>query len=95
MEKVVLDEASFEIETRTIALITDVNGSGKSTILKILGGIEVADAGRVMVDGIDITKLNSREMTKFRREQIGIVFQKFFLDPNLNILKNIEVPAFF
>jgi putative ABC transport system ATP-binding protein len=68
------------------------SGSGKSTLLNLMSGIDLADGGEVIINGINITRLNDRQLTLFRREQIGIIFQFFNLIPTLTVLENITLP---
>jgi putative ABC transport system ATP-binding protein len=69
------------------------SGSGKSTLLHLVGGLDRADAGRVVVGGEDLSHLSERELTKFRRKRVGIVFQKFNLIPTLTAAQNVALPG--
>jgi putative ABC transport system ATP-binding protein len=69
------------------------SGSGKSTLLHLVGGLDRADAGRVVVAGEDLSHLSERELTKFRRKRVGIVFQKFNLIPTLTAAQNVALPG--
>ncbi|UCH88609.1 MAG: ABC transporter ATP-binding protein [Thermoplasmata archaeon] len=71
------------------------SGSGKTTLLNILGGLDKPSNGTVFVDGKDITKLNSRLLTKYRRENIGFIFQQFHLVPYLNAVENVMLAQYF
>ncbi len=88
----VLRNINFTIEKGEYVLITGKSGSGKSTLLNILTGVDSASAGDVMVDGTNILRLNEAQMTKWRGENVGIVFQFFQLIPTLSILENILLP---
>ncbi len=88
-----LDNVSFEIEKGKIAVVLGPSGSGKSTLINIIGGIDAADEGKVIVDGKDITKYKDNELTEYRRENIGFVFQFYNLIPNLTVYENIEISA--
>src|SRR5205823_5752615 len=68
------------------------SGSGKSTLMHILAGLDTPTSGKVLIDGVDITKLNDRELTLLRRQKIGFVFQFFNLLPMLTAEENIELP---
>ena len=68
------------------------SGSGKSTLLNLMSGIDGAEAGSIRIDGTDITELDERTRTLFRRDNIGIVFQFFNLIPTLTVLENITLP---
>lgn len=82
---------SFCIEKGSICTILGPSGSGKSTVLNILGGLENADSGEVKIGDIDILKLNSKELSLFRRKNFGFVFQFYNLIPNLTVRENVEV----
>ena len=72
--------------------ITGKSGCGKSTLLHIIGGLEPASSGQVMVDGRDLTSLSDQELTRFRRDRVGVVFQSFNLLPLLTIEENVALP---
>ena len=84
-------DVSFEIEKGELVIILGASGSGKSTILNILGGMDTVSEGEVIVDGIDIVKLSDRERTLYRRNDIGFVFQFYNLIPNLTARENVEL----
>lgn len=86
-----LDKASFEIEKGELVVILGQSGSGKSTCLNILGGMDEVTSGNVVVDGIDITKMKEKELINYRRNDIGFVFQFYNLVQNLTALENIEL----
>ena len=85
------NDVSFEIEKGELVIILGASGSGKSTILNILGGMDTVSEGEVSVDGIDIVKLSDRERTLYRRNDIGFVFQFYNLIPNLTARENVEL----
>lgn len=84
---------NFGVEKGEFAIIVGPSGAGKSTVLNILGGMDTSDEGQVIVDRKDISKLNSRELTAYRRLDIGFVFQFYNLVPNLTALENVELSA--
>lgn len=86
-----LDKASFEIEKGELVIILGQSGSGKSTCLNILGGMDDVNSGTVIVDGIDITKIPEKQLINYRRNDIGFVFQFYNLVQNLTALENIEL----
>ena len=86
-----LDKATFEIEKGELVIILGQSGSGKSTCLNILGGMDAVSSGNVIVDGRDITKLREKQLIKYRRNDIGFVFQFYNLVQNLTALENIEL----
>jgi putative ABC transport system ATP-binding protein len=88
-----LNCVSTQIERGQIGTILGPSGSGKSTLLNIIGGIDYANNGRVAIDGLDITKLDDKELTNYRRNFVGFVFQFYNLIPNLTVGENIEVSA--
>ncbi len=85
------NDISFEIEKGELIIILGASGSGKSTILNILGGMDTVSEGEVIVDGVDIVKLSDRERTLYRRNDIGFVFQFYNLIPNLTARENVEL----
>lgn len=86
-----LDKANFEIEEGELVVIVGASGAGKTTALNILGGMDTATGGRVMVGQKDVTKLKPKELIKYRREDIGFVFQFYNLVQNLTALENVEL----
>ncbi len=85
------NKVNFKIEEGEFVVMVGASGAGKSTVLNILGGMETNDEGQVIIDGNDISKYNDRELTKYRRNQIGFVFQFYNLVPNLTALENVEL----
>jgi len=88
----VLRNVSIDIEKGEYVLITGKSGSGKSTLLNILTGVDSATSGEVMVNGTNILSFNEAQMTKWRGENLGIVFQFFQLIPTLSVLENLLLP---
>ena len=86
-----LDETNFEIEKGELVVIVGPSGAGKTTALNILGGMDEITSGRVVVDGKDITKYKNKDLIKYRREDIGFVFQFYNLVQNLTALENVEL----
>lgn len=82
---------NFEIEKGEFVVIVGPSGAGKTTILNILGGMDTLTSGEVIVDGVDISKYSKRELTKYRRYDIGFVFQFYNLVPNLTAIENVEL----
>ena len=74
-----------------LVVIVGPSGAGKTTVLNILGGMDTATGGKLTVDGEDVTSYNSRQLTEYRREDIGFVFQFYNLVPNLTALENVEL----
>ena len=88
-----LDEASFTAGQGELTVILGQSGAGKTTALNILGGMDTATSGRVVVGGCDITGLNKRDLVTYRRSDIGFVFQFYNLVPNLTALENVELAS--
>lgn len=86
-----LDNATFEIEKGELVVILGQSGSGKSTCLNILGGMDKVTSGNVIIDGNDITKLKEKQLINFRGNDIGFVFQFYNLVQNLTAVENIEL----
>ena len=88
-----VDDISFEIEKGQFAVIVGPSGAGKTTVLNILGGMDACDSGAIRVDGQEISGYGARQLTTYRRYDIGFVFQFYNLVPDLTIKENIEVTA--
>ncbi len=86
-----LDGVSFELRKGELSVVVGPSGAGKTTVLNILGGMDRPDTGRVLVDGKDIAGVNERQLTVYRRHDIGFVFQFYNLVPNLTALENVEL----
>ena len=86
-----LKNAGIILDKGEIGVILGPSGSGKSTMMNILGGIDRADNGTAIVGGVDITKLDDGQLTEYRREKVGFIFQSYNLIPHLTVLENIEV----
>ena len=89
---VALDHLNLKVSRGEFLSITGKSGCGKSTLINILGGLDSPDQGQVVIDGEDITKMDDRRLTLFRRDQIGIIFQFFNLLPILSLEENIVLP---
>jgi putative ABC transport system ATP-binding protein len=90
-----LDRVSFEVDAGEWIAIMGPSGSGKTTLINILGGLDHPTAGRVAVDGLEIGSLNERELTRYRADKIGFVFQQFHLVPYLTALENVMLAQYF
>lgn len=86
-----VDGIDFSIQKGEFVVIVGPSGAGKTTVLNILGGMDTASGGRITVDGQDITKHSERQLTGYRRDDIGFVFQFYNLIPNLTALENVEM----
>lgn len=89
----VLKDVSLTIKEGDFMVILGASGSGKSTLLNIISGLEPADTGTIIYGDKNISDLNDAELTLFRKETIGYVFQQYFLLPNLNVDKNVKMGA--
>lgn len=87
----VLNGIKMNLDRGEIGVILGPSGSGKSTLMNIIGGIDRCDSGKVFVDNVEITKLNDSQLTNYRREHVGFIFQFYNLIPNLTVGENIEV----
>ncbi|MCJ7782886.1 MAG: ATP-binding cassette domain-containing protein, partial [Desulfobacterales bacterium] len=89
---VALDHINLNLSKGGFVAITGKSGCGKSTLINILGGLDSPDQGRVMIHGEDISRMDDRRLTLFRRDRVGIIFQFFNLLPILNLEENIVLP---
>ena len=87
-----LDGVNFEVEKGEFVAIVGTSGSGKSTMLHIIGGLDNPTSGKVIVDGQDLSHMTDEELTIFRRRNIGFVFQQYNLIPVINVYENIVLP---
>ncbi|HSQ88323.1 ABC transporter ATP-binding protein [Romboutsia sp.] len=86
-----VDDVSFSIDKGELVIVLGASGAGKSTILNLLGGMDHVTEGSIFVDGNEISKYNKKLLTKYRREDIGFVFQFYNLVQNLNAMENVEL----
>ena len=89
----VLKGIDLTVSDGEFVVILGASGSGKSTLLNILSGLERADGGSVLYDGTDITRFSDSELTRFRKAQIGFIFQQYYLLPHLSVEKNVRMGA--
>jgi lipoprotein-releasing system ATP-binding protein len=90
----VLKGISLDIESRELVAITGSSGAGKSTLLHILGTLDDAGQGELVIDGVQVSRLSSKKLSAFRNEKIGFIFQFHYLLPEFTALENICIPAF-
>ena len=84
---------NFEIEKGEFVIILGPSGAGKSTVLNILGGMDSCDEGQIIIDGVDLSKYNSKQLTNSRRHDVGFVFQFYNLVQNLTARENVELAS--
>lgn len=89
----VLKDVSVKIDRGSFVIILGASGSGKSTLLNVLSGLERPDSGSITVNGQDITSMTDKNLTLFRRAQVGFIFQQYHLLENLNVDKNVKMGA--
>ena len=92
-EIVANNDITFEIEKGELVIILGSSGAGKSTVLNILGGMDTNDEGQVIIDGVDIANYNAHQLTNYRREDVGFVFQFYNLVSNLTAKENVELAS--
>lgn len=92
VRRVVLDDASARIETGEVVMLLGRSGSGKSTILNLVSGIDLPDSGEIRVGNLAVSTASENERTLFRRSNVGFVFQSFNLVPTLTVHENVELP---
>jgi len=90
-----LDNVSFEVAPGEWIAIMGPSGSGKTTLINILGGLDRPSSGRAVVDGMDVGSLGERELTRYRAEKIGFIFQQFHLVPYLSAVENVMLAQYF
>lgn len=86
-----VNNVNFEIQEGEFVVVLGPSGAGKSTILNLLGGMDTATKGEIIIDGVDITKLNDKKLTDYRGTDIGFVFQFYNLIPGLTVLENVAL----
>lgn len=86
-------DISFSIEQGELVIILGTSGAGKSTLLNIIGGMDTNTSGNVIIDGNDISQYNKRQLTTYRRKDVGFVFQFYNLVPNLTAKENVELAS--
>lgn len=89
----VLRDVSLEITDGEFAVILGASGSGKSTLMNVMSGLEKADKGEVTVNGSELSSLTDKQLTEFRKNYVGFVFQQYYLLPHLNVLNNVKLGA--
>lgn len=89
----VLKGISITIKDGDFTVVLGASGSGKSTFLNVASGLEYPDSGKVLYDGTDITTLSDKELTLFRKENVGFIFQQYYLLPNMSVDKNVKMGA--
>ena len=87
------DGISFEVEKGEVAVILGPSGAGKSTVLNILGGMDSCDEGEIIIDGTDIAQFSEKQLTTYRRNDVGFVFQFYNLVPNLTAKEHVELAS--
>ena len=92
---VALRDVSLSVARGEFVAVIGPSGSGKSTLLGLMGGLDTPTSGRIWIDGVDITEMNERALTRIRNEKIGFVFQSFNLIPTLTALENVALPVQF
>ena len=88
-----LDGVDLSLEKGKICVILGPSGSGKSTLLNMIGGLDSLDSGEIKIDGENITKLNKKALTAYRKQSVGFIFQFYNLIPDLTVEENVQVVA--
>ncbi|WP_297689580.1 ABC transporter ATP-binding protein [uncultured Anaerococcus sp.] len=92
-EIVANDNINFDLDEGKLLIIVGASGAGKTTLLNIIGGMEQASSGDILIDGKNLSKLNDKDLTTYRRDDVGFVFQHYNLIPNLTALENVELAS--
>ena len=87
------DKISFDLDAGKLLIIVGASGAGKTTLLNIIGGMEQASSGDILIDGKNLSKLSEKELTDYRRNDVGFVFQFYNLIPNLTAIENVELAS--
>ena len=87
------DQMTFNIEKGEFAVIVGPSGAGKTTVLNMLGGMDSADEGEVIIDGKNIAEFDTKQLTQYRRDDVGFIFQSYNLIPNLTAKENVDFAA--
>lgn len=87
-----LDGVSLDIDRGEFVAIVGQSGSGKSTMMNVLGCLDIPTRGEYLLDGVDVKELSDKELSHIRNKQIGFIFQQYNLVQNLNVLENVELP---
>jgi putative ABC transport system ATP-binding protein len=87
------NDINFEIDKGELVIIVGESGAGKTTLLNLIGGMDQASDGHILIDGKDLTQMNDIELTRYRRNDVGFVFQFYNLIPNLTALENVELAS--
>lgn len=87
------DKISFDLDAGKLLIIVGASGAGKTTLLNIIGGMEKASSGDILIDGKNLSKLSEKELTDYRRNDVGFVFQFYNLIPNLTAIENVELAS--
>lgn len=87
------EKISFDLDAGKLLIIVGASGAGKTTLLNIIGGMEQASSGDILIDGKNLSKLSEKELTDYRRNDVGFVFQFYNLIPNLTALENVELAS--
>ena len=90
-----LDGVSLEIERGEFVAVVGQSGSGKSTMMNVLGCLDIPTHGEYYLDGTDVRELSDKELSHIRNKQIGFIFQQYNLIQNLNVLENVELPLIY
>ncbi|MGX6428505.1 ABC transporter ATP-binding protein [Levilactobacillus yonginensis] len=92
-ETIANNDISFAVERGQVVTILGPSGAGKSTLLNVLGGMDSPTSGQILIDGKDIAQLNAKQLTTYRRQDVGFVFQFYNLVPNLTAKENVELAS--
>lgn len=94
-KKLIFADVNLQIDQGSFVMLRGSSGAGKTTLLNIIGGIDNPSSGEVLIDGRDVVKLHGKARAKFFRKKIGVVFQGFYLQPQLTVAENIELAGVF
>ncbi len=89
---VALDDVTITIESGAFVGIIGESGSGKSTLLNLIGALDIPTKGSIVIDGVDVSTLNENQAAKYRLNNVGFVFQNFYLEQDFDVQKNVEIP---
>ena len=89
---IALNNINLEVKDGEFIAVLGMSGSGKTTLLNLIGGLDKPTKGEILIDDVDLSKMNDKDLSRFKNENIGYIFQMFYLEPSFSIYENISIP---